>query len=103
MNPGDIVAVLWPETDWDDDRAGTEQIVEVGNVLGGRKKGTTKHTVVVTLFDPETMLPVIGRNWRAVSPLTVVLALLHRKHLSGDDDGRDAGDDLADPLQRRRL
>lgn len=102
MKPGDVVAIVWPATDYDVTLAGTEQIVQVGNILGGKKKGTTAHTALVTLYDRDTLQPV-KFSWRAISPDVDVIEMVERSRWGHDDgDGGHTGEDFSDPLQGRR-
>jgi hypothetical protein len=103
MQQGDIVAIRWPAHDYDTERAGTDQIVQVGNVLGGKKKGTKVHAVIVNPIDRDTLLPVGTRAMRAISPDAEVLDLVERSRYSSDDEHRgEHSEDIMDPMQGRR-
>ncbi len=100
MQQGDIVAIIWPAHDYDKERAGS---VQVGNVLGGKKKGTKAHAVIVNPVDRETMLPLSTRAMRAISPETEVIELVERSRWSSDDEHRgEYAEDVLDPMQGRR-
>ncbi len=101
MQPGDIVAIMWPAGDHDIERAGTEQLVQVGNALGGRKKGTTTYGITVDPVDRETLLTLPTRAMRVLSPDTEAIELVQRsRNAKGDgDDGQHGGEDAVDPMR----
>lgn len=104
-NAGDILAIAWPRNDYDSTLAGTEQIVQLGALLGGRKNKRDKpHTAIVVLVDRESMTPRTQiRATRAITPDAVVLALVERSPHSHDDEERGSHhEDASDPLQARR-
>lgn len=100
-NPGDVVAIIWPESDYWAQLAGTEQIVKVNNVLGGRKKGTQPHCVIVSTLDRETML-VNESVMRGISPDVDVIEVVERHGGANDGDGHDSGEDFTDPVRGRQ-
>jgi hypothetical protein len=105
FKPGDIVAIVWPTHEYDSMPwlAGTEQLVKIGNVLGGRKKkGDKPHAVLISFVDMQTLI-VNERSMRALPPDIEVLDVIERYGRESDEHGRDAdGADLADPLQGSR-